>query len=101
MTRLIPVSEWQWDLWKVTYHTTPEGPAEPGYDRYLVSTDTHVQGEVCEGDRWPSPHLNYARWEPVAEKVRAPRAVGSYYGQTLYEDGWAAGEREAQERKLK
>lgn len=98
---LIPVKDWVWNLYKVTYHRTEDSPAEPGFDRYIVNTDTHIQGEVCEGDSWPNAQLTYAKWEPIVEKVRSPRSVGHYYGHPLYESGWEAGRREAEQRGLK
>lgn len=100
MTRLIPVAEWVWILFKVQYHVSEDSPAEERYDQYIVSTDTHIQGEVCEGDMWPSPHLKWASWEPLFENVRPSHKIGSMYGMPIYESGWSAGEREAKERGL-
>ncbi len=98
VAKLIPVSEWVWHLWKVTYHRGENGPVE--HIRYTVCTETHVEGEVCDGDDWPSRELTHVKWEPVADNVKAPRPVGSFYGRPISESGWEAGKREAQSRGL-
>lgn len=94
LTPLIPVKDWKWVLWEVTYHKGENGPVLNR--RYLVSTETHVAGEVCDGGDWPTGiEVDYAKWEPIARDVREPRSVGMFYGRPISESGWAAGNREA------
>lgn len=99
MTKLIPVSEWRWHLFKVSYHVKDGEPAE--LVKYIVTTDTHIEGEIFDGATWPSPSYDFARWEPAATDVARPRQVGTIYGKRLDETGWCAGEREAKQRGLK
>ncbi len=93
LTPLIPVSEWKWHLWMVTYHKGQNGPVVNL--RYLVSTETHVAGEVLDDHDWPNADVDYAKWALSAENVRAPRNIGMFYGRPISESGWAAGNREA------
>lgn len=101
MTRLIPVNQWVWWLWKVTYHKTEDGPAL--LTKYLVATDTHVEGEICEWGTWPGDGYNHAKWEQVGDDpVPASNVqIGSLYGRAIYEDGWTYGKRLAEKRGLK
>jgi hypothetical protein len=97
MTNLIPVAEWTWNLYRVTYHLD-ENDLTPRLTKHLVTTNTHVQGEICETEgAWPTPSYRYARWEPVKENVARPRSIGSIYGMRLDESAWSAGEREAEQ----
>ena len=100
MTTLVPVAQWVFNLYRVTYHRDAGAPADPQFTRHVVSTDTHVEGEVLSDDAWPNSEMKYARWDPVVEGVRRPRQVGTFYGQRIDESGWAAGSREARERGL-
>jgi hypothetical protein len=94
MTHLIPVAQWIWNLYRVTYHLD-ENDMTPRLTRQLVTPDP--QSEVC-GDfsEWPSPSYTYARWELIREDVGRPRQIGTIYGARIDESGWAAGEREAE-----
>lgn len=91
--RLIPVSEWSWTLYQVDYYTDDLEDTASSLTKYIVSTDTHVEGEVCEYGVWPRPSLTFARWVPIKENVARPRQIGTVYGQRIDESGWSAGER--------
>jgi hypothetical protein len=98
VTPLIPVAEWEWYLYRVSYQLEPDG--EEQMFKYIVSTPDHIHGEVCEGDNWPNPAFKWASWGDGIEKVSRPRQVGQFYGCRIDESGWEAGRREAKKRGL-
>jgi len=96
--RLVPVSEWTFYLYKVTYWKEDMNPAFDHRVKYLVSTDTHIDDEVQEV--WPSDwYISYS-YEEVCE-VNRPLQVGTIHGMRLSESAISAGEREAAARNLK
>jgi hypothetical protein len=89
LTNLIPVSEWVWWMWRVTWRDAQ------GRTKVLmcVSTDTHIESEVQ--DRWPSDAWIEATWEPI-RTVSAPRTLWCPALRRTYpESAWTAGDREA------
>lgn len=93
MTQLIPVSEWIFNLYRVTYHYH-ENDEIARHTRHLVSIDRHAQGEILETEgEWPSEQFRFARWELIKENVVRPKQIGVVHGMRLDESGWSAGER--------
>lgn len=89
VTKLIPVSEWVWWLYRITYHGS-DGDTRV---RFLVSTDTHLDSEVQ--DRWPSDHLSSYTWDIMA-RAKPPRQLWCPILRREYpEDAWECGERQA------
>lgn len=93
VAELVPVSEWEWWLWRVTWRS------EQGQTKVMwcVSTETHIAGEIDR--RWPSDHWLSCIWEPI-DQVKAPRTLWCVARRCEYpEDAWTAGEREAAKLK--
>lgn len=93
---LMKVEDWPWELFKVSYfdvNDPVEGLTRPVQVLYLVSTDTHLDGEAQEacGKHW----VMY-QWEVVAPATR-PRQIGTVYGMRLDESARAAGEHQAKQ----
>ncbi len=89
VTELVPVSEWVWWLYRITYHSS-DGDTRV---RFLVSTDTHLDLEVQ--DRWPSDHLSSYSWDVMA-RATAPRQLWCPILKRQYpEDAWESGDRQA------
>jgi hypothetical protein len=94
LAQLIPVSEWEWWLWRVTWHND----SGQTMCMWCVSTETHIEGEIQH--RWPSDYWKSCVWEPI-EQVKAPRQLWCAARRCYYsEDAWNAGVREATHRKL-
>ncbi len=84
---LVPVADWVWHKWLIRYWA--DDPAQGGrllYGRYLVSTDSHVEGRVM--DRGGSDDTRWMTWNIVEERVPAPPAIGHLYGSPIIADGW-------------
>lgn len=91
---LVPVNEWEWWLWRVTYNSD-NGQT---LSTWCVSTDTHVESEV-QG-RWPSDYWTWAVWEPV-ERCNAPLTLWCSALRREYpEDAFEAGKRVAELKGL-
>ena len=92
MTELIPVSQWVYNLYKVSYWTS-----EIELDGRLLSTtyiasssENHLASDANEN----APSMcNWMTWEVVKENVGHPRVVGQMYGQNVHESGIAHGRR--------
>lgn len=84
MSQLVPVSEWVFNRYRITYMRDETGPVL--LTKHLVSTDNHVASSVEE--HWPSSSYNYYRYEVVEENVPAPRQIGNMHGVPVYADGW-------------
>ena len=88
--KLIPVSEWVYNLYQVKYWTTA-GMTTLLSTVYLASTDWHIGGEA--EDNVPSDRCEWITWELERENVGHPRVVGQMYGQPVYESGRNHGRR--------
>lgn len=88
ITPLVPVSEWPWQLFRVTWHNTVTDTCRIMWN---VSTDDHIHSD-CQ-DRWPSDYWDQVHWEPVASVSEPPRRP-SQYG-VAHVDTWTHGQREA------
>jgi hypothetical protein len=95
VTALVPTDQWVYDLYRVTYHDSEDGPARVTI-HVASSFEGHLRADIEE--RWPGEWATHYRWELVAEDVGHPRVVGNLYGQSVYEGGLEHGERVA--RKL-
>lgn len=94
---LIPVSEWTYDLYRITYHATEDGPARVT-DHVVAACENHLIDEI--EDRWPGEWATYYQWERIKENVPAPRVIGQLYGHAMHESGIAAGRRMAEKLAL-
>lgn len=89
---LIPVSQWIYNLYKVTYFR-----GDPDAGGMLIKTvhitgtsDSHVESDAS----WCAPQDEcYYKWEVVKENVGHPRVVGKLYGTDIYETGYNHGQR--------
>ena len=91
VTELIPVSEWVWWLYRITYRD------DFGNTRvhFLVSTDQHLDDEVQR--RWPNEYLSSYTWDIMA-RAKQPRQLWCNVLKRQYpEDAWDAGDRLAGE----
>ncbi len=95
-TELIPVSQWVYDLYKVTYYNgDPDvaGAREIKTTHIASSSESHLQAEA--NDRAPRDDCFYT-WETVKENVGQPRVVGQMYGMKIHESGSSHGQRLAE-----
>lgn len=89
MTPLVPVSEWEWWLWRVTFRT------DFGQTRsmFVVSTEDFLDLEVQ--DRWPSEFFTSYTADQMS-RCGAPRMLWCVARKCQYpEDPFTAGDREA------
>lgn len=87
LTELVPVSEWVWWLYRVTYRND-SGNTQV---HFLVSTDTHLDDEVQR--RWPNDYLTSYTWDIMA-RASAPRQLWCSALRRQYpENAWDAGDR--------
>jgi hypothetical protein len=94
VAELVPVSEWEWFLWRVIWRN------DFGQTKIMwcVSTETHIEGEIDR--RWPSDYWKSCTWEPI-EQVKQPKTLWCSALRREYpEDAWTAGEREAAQHQL-
>lgn len=89
VTKLVPVSEWVWWLYRVSYRDD-YGNVK---NFFMVSTDTHLDSEVQ--DRWPNDTWSSYTWDIMA-RTTAPRQLWcSVLRRDYPESAWDAGERVA------
>ncbi len=91
--QLVPVSEWVYDLYKVSYWSGDPDVAGSRVVRtgsIAASSENHMNSEAWEN----APHdAEYMTWERVKENVGHPRVVGQMYGQNIHESGSSHGRR--------
>lgn len=93
--QLIPVSQWVYNLYKVTYFTGVTEPGRPIKTIHLAaSSEGHLHSDVEEYA--PRDECQYT-WELVKENVGHPRVIGGIRGLTVHEDGLCHGRRLAGE----
>ena len=92
--QLVPVSQWVYDLYKVTFWNSD--PAAGGTRlsaqpiHIAASSEGHMESEAWgNAPSW----AEYMTWEIVKENVGQPRVVGSMYGINVYEGGRSHGRR--------
>lgn len=89
LTELVPVAEWEWWLWRVTFRND-FGNSQAFF---VVSTDDHLDLEI--EDRWPSEWFTNCTIERMA-RCDAPRQLWCRARKCQYpEYAWDAGAREA------
>lgn len=93
---LVPVSEWVYDLYKVSYWTSP-----PELDGVLIRT-THIASSsenhlASEANEYAPHHCEWMTWDVVKENVGHPRVVGHMHGINVHETGLSFGQRLAQQ----
>lgn len=84
---LVPVAQWVYDLYKVTYWSgDPDvaGSREVGSTSIVAASENHMKSDAWEH---PPHNAEYMTFEVVKENVGHPRVIGSIHGQPLYEDG--------------
>lgn len=91
-TKLIPVDQWTYDLYKVEYWT--ENAADGGCKiktiHLTASCDNHLQGDI---DRHTPNGCGLISWDRVKENVGHPRVVGNLYGHPVHETSYSHGQR--------
>lgn len=92
--KLVPVSEWVYDLYLVTYWTSENpGARVVGRKHFASSYEGHLAADANEA----CPHnAGFMTWEVVRENVGQPRVVGRMHGQAVYETSLAHGQRLAE-----
>ena len=88
ITPLMPVSEWPWQLFRVTWYNTA---SDTRREMWVVSTDSAIHDD-CQ-DRWPSDYWDQVWWDAVANVKEPPRRP-SQYG-VAHVDTWEHGKKEA------
>lgn len=85
MTSLVPVSEWVYHRFRITYWYDDEQTRPYHRMATVVETNDHVGTEV---DRhWPSQQIACASWEPIEENVPNPCVrVGTLHGMPIHEN---------------
>lgn len=86
---LVPVSQWVYDLYKVSYWTC-EGGQLLKTQHFAASSESHMWSDANEhcpgGCEWMS-------YEVVKENVGHPRVVGQMYGMSIHESAASHGRR--------
>ena len=94
---LVPVSQWVYDLYKVTYWSGDPDVAGSQVIKtahIASSSESHLQSDANEN----APRDDcYYTWEVVKENVSHPRVVGSIHGLPIYEAGFIHGRRLAEQ----
>jgi hypothetical protein len=99
MASLIPVSQWVYNLYKVSYWFGDPALAESRKIRsthIAASCENHLNSSVWDLEYAPRD-AEYMTYELVRENVEHPRVIGQMYGQSVYENGHSHGERLAQQ----
>lgn len=94
---LKPVSQWVYDLYKVTYWTAdPAGGGREIRSTHIASScESHLVTDAW--DLHAPRHAEYMTFVVVKENVGHPRVVGQMYGRDVYEDGHTQGRRLAEQ----
>ena len=90
---LIPVSQWVYNLYKVSYYTgepTIAGSRLIRTRQIASASENHLDSAVWEHAPYDA---QWANWEVVKENVGSPRIIGSIHGLPLHEDALTHGER--------
>lgn len=93
--QLIPVSEWVYDLYKVTYWSgDPDvaGSREIKSMPIAASCENHLKSAAWDLEYAPRD-AEYMTFDVVRENVGHPRIIGQMYGQSVYENGHSHGRR--------
>jgi hypothetical protein len=84
---LIPVSQWVYDLYKVTYWS--DEPGKGGRAIKVIHLTAACENHLESDANRNAPGECWMTWEIVKHNVGQPRQVGSIYNQPLYEDSRA------------
>lgn len=90
---LIPVAQWVYNLYKVTYwNNDPDiaGSQQIKTASIAASSESHMNSEAWEH---APGGAEFMTWEIVKENVGHPRVIGSIHGLSIHEGGWAHGQR--------
>ena len=77
LTPLKPVSEWVYDLYKVTYLDKENGH-EIRHQYITASYEGHLESDI--NDNWPTPAATWYTYEVVAKNVGHPRKYRGFHG---------------------
>lgn len=89
--QLVPVSQWVYDLYKVTYWTSEKpGARELGHKFFAATDERHLSSDA--NDAAPSK-AGFMTWEVVKENVGHPRVIGNLHGLPLHETSLSHGQR--------
>lgn len=97
--KLIPVSQWVYDLYEVIYWTSD--PDLPGSRRIrsshvAASSENHLHSSAWDLEYAPRD-AEFMTSVRVRENVGHPRVIGQMYGQNIHESGNAHGRRLAEQ----
>jgi hypothetical protein len=87
---LVPVSQWVYDLYKVSYWTCDGGQLLKT-QHFAASNESHMWSAANENA--PGDHCEWMTWEVVKENVGHPRVVGNLYGLSIHECAASHGRR--------
>lgn len=91
---LIPVSQWEYDLYRVTYHKDDQTKI-----KYMASScSNHLEEDIQRF--WPSDYYDEYSYEVISENVSKPKVVGNFHGINMYETSLSHGERLAKALNL-
>ena len=82
-TQLVPVSEWVFNRYKVTF------TKELYYFEkvlYFVCTENHLEHAVQE--KCDDLGMQRWKWEVTEENVPGPERIGTHYNIPIHADGW-------------
>lgn len=78
-TKLIPVAEWKWNLYKAVYTSDEEG-TRIICEKWFVETDTHIEGSIEEH----CPRPCWWTWKRIKENVPPLKPIGNLYGVAVH-----------------
>jgi hypothetical protein len=90
--QLVPVSQWVYDLYKVTFwNSDPDAGGTVIHSIHIAaSSEGHMESAAWEN---APRRTEYMTWEIVKENVGRPQVVGSMYGIDVYEGSLSHGRR--------
>jgi hypothetical protein len=91
---LIPVSQWVYNLYKVSYWTDQrELGGKLISTIHVASTESHIPSDAVE---YAPQRADWMTWDVVKEGVGHPRVIGNMHGHSIHEDALSFGRRLAQ-----
>ena len=93
---LVPVAQWVYDLYKVTYWRDEQMTRFIKTMFFASSSEGHLLADIDENA--PGSECYYT-WETVKENVGHPRQIGTLHGLPISESARSHGERLAQTLK--
>ena len=91
-TKLVPASEWVYNLYAVQFFTKDPMAGGQYIKTIFLASSNENHLETDANEHAPS-NCEYIHWNVVKEDVGHPRVIGNVYGVPIYEDSLTFGKR--------